>query len=120
MGTHQVPTGVDHLVIGLHDSNVDDNPNLAFVLTEIADTIRDDVARGRCVYVHCVAAHNRTPAVAAAYLIRRGSHTVDEALAAVEAALGRCPDPFLVSAGSGSCSQSALPDDQAMASTRPA
>ena len=98
MGTADVPAGIDHAVIGLLDTNAADNPNLLYVLTDVADTIADDVAAGRHVYVHCVASENRTPAVAAAYLIRHCGHSVDSALATVEKALGRRPRSFLVEA----------------------
>ena len=97
MGTHHVPAHVEHLVLGLLDTNEADNPNLAFAARR--DRRHDqptDVAAGRSVFVHCVAAENRTPTVAAAYLIRRGSHTVDEALAAVDEAFGRRPADFFV------------------------
>ncbi len=66
MGTADVPSDRDHHVIGLLDTDRDDNPNLAFVLSDLADALERDVAAGRFSFVHCVAAQNRTPAVAAA------------------------------------------------------
>ena len=96
MGAHDVPDGCEHQVVGLIDSDVEDNPNLEFVLSDTTDAIHDAVERGRSVYVHCVAAENRTPAVAAAYLIRHCGLDLDSSFAIVEKAFRRRPQPMLV------------------------
>ena len=77
MGTTDVPAGVEHLTVALLDTTLDDNPNLAFVMTDTAETIAELVDAGERVFVHCVAAENRTPAMAAAYLIVRGADPQD-------------------------------------------
>ena len=79
----------------LIDTTAEDNSNLAFVLADTARTIVELVDEGERVFVHCVAAENRTPAVAAAYLMARGV----ESEAAIERAageFGRRPQAFLV------------------------
>ena len=86
MGTHDVPPEVEQHTIGLIDSNSADNPNLVFVLRDTAATIDELVKAGERVFVHCVAAENRTPAIAAAYLMTRG--------ASVDAALRKVGDSF--------------------------
>jgi ADP-ribosyl-[dinitrogen reductase] hydrolase len=65
MGRHDVPESVDHQVVGLLDTDITDNPNLAFVLADTADFVAGCAARGKRVFVHCVQAQNRTPAIAA-------------------------------------------------------
>ena len=96
MGTKDVPDRTEHRVIGLLEDDPLDNPNLAFLLADTADFIAARAADGHRVYVHCVEAHNRTPTVAAAFLVRHHGMTVDAALSAVEAALHHRPAPFLV------------------------
>jgi protein-tyrosine phosphatase len=86
MGTHDVPPTIEQHTIGLIDTNAADNPNLVFVLRDTAATIDDLVRAGERVFVHCVAAENRTPAIAAAYLMTRG--------ASLEAALRQVGDAF--------------------------
>jgi protein-tyrosine phosphatase len=62
----------------LIDSNVPgDNPNLAFGLYDAADAVRGLRAEGRTVFLHCVAAHNRTPAVAVVYSMMSGRSLED-------------------------------------------
>lgn len=95
VGTHDVPAGVTALTVPLIDSDRADNPNLTFVLADTARTIAAMAERGEAVFVHCVAAENRTPAMAAAYLSARGV-TIDDAVARVAAVLGRRPKDFLV------------------------
>ncbi|HMK98385.1 MAG TPA: hypothetical protein VK425_12610, partial [Acidimicrobiales bacterium] len=56
-----------------------DNPNIDFILVDLARSImswRDD---GKKVVLHCVQAERRTPAVAAAYLGERLGVSGDEA-----------------------------------------
>ncbi len=79
MGTSDVPADVEQHTIGLIDTGPQDNPNLEFVLRDTAATIADLVDSGEQVFVHCVAAENRTPAIAAAYLWTRGT-SLDGAL----------------------------------------
>jgi ADP-ribosylglycohydrolase len=62
------------------------NPNLAFALYDAADAVRGLRAEGHTVLLHCVAAQQRTPSVAAAYTVLRGS-SPDLARYAVRTAL---------------------------------
>ena len=96
MGTKDVPADVEHQVVGLIDTDAADNPNLAFLLADTADFIATRVAQGRSVYAHCVAADNRAPAVAAAYLARHGAVDPRAAVEQVTAAFGHAPKPFLI------------------------
>jgi ADP-ribosylglycohydrolase len=91
LGVGQVPAdGVelrDHLeawLIDTDDSNA--NPNLDFVLADIASAIAGLRAESRRVLVHCVAAQQRTPSAAIAYARRLGV-SADEAIAAVRKAV---------------------------------
>lgn len=71
----------EHVEFWLVDSwYSESNPNLRFVLKDAADTIATLVAEGRTVFLHCVAAHNRTPSVAALYLALHCGIDVDEAI----------------------------------------
>lgn len=73
--------GREHVEFWLVDSwSAADNPNLRFVLKDAADAVADLVAEGRTVFLHCVAAHNRTPSVAALYLALHCGVEVDEAI----------------------------------------
>jgi ADP-ribosylglycohydrolase len=96
MGTEDVPAGVGHPVVGLIDTSLEDNPNLPFLLADTADFIAHQVADGRSVYVHCVQAEHRTPAVAAAYLARHRGMSVDKAIETVKAAIPHHLLPWLV------------------------
>lgn len=72
IGRDDVPAGVEHHESWLID--VEDpagNPNLAFLLEDLAAAIGTLRSEGKRVYLHCVHAQRRTPAVAAAYLARR-------------------------------------------------
>ena len=68
------------------DEDPTKNPNLDFVLNDTAGVIQQLRGEGKIVFVHCVAAHHRTPAVAVAYsrLLGHGP----EADVAVERAVG--------------------------------
>lgn len=58
----------DHVAVWLVDSDdPDDNPHLDFLLADAAHVIKDLRDAGRTVFVHCVAAQQRTPSVAVAY-----------------------------------------------------
>jgi ADP-ribosyl-[dinitrogen reductase] hydrolase len=96
MGRLDVPEGIDHQVVGLLDTDVTDNPNLTFVLADTADFVVGCAAQGKRVFVHCVQAQNRTPAIAAAYLVR--GHGMDPNVALDRAAqlTGRRPRSFFV------------------------
>jgi ADP-ribosylglycohydrolase len=94
MGTHDVPEDVEHQVVGLIDGGAHDNPNLAFVLADTADFIASRVDAGKSVYVHCVAAQNRTPTIASTFLARHRGMSVDRALDAAETALHHRPTPL--------------------------
>lgn len=62
----------DHLEVWLVDSDdARDNPHLEAVLRDTLDAIEAFRAEGKTVLVHCVAGHNRTPAIARAYANRR-------------------------------------------------
>jgi ADP-ribosylglycohydrolase len=81
----------DGAVLVVESRLVDDddpsvNPNLAFALYDAADAVRGLRAEGHTVLLHCVAAEQRTPSVAAAYAVLRGS-SADAARDAVRAAL---------------------------------
>jgi hypothetical protein len=94
MGTADVPGHVEHLVVGLVDTNVEDNPNLVHLLEQVADHLHAERSAGRAVFVHCVAAENRTPTVAASWLVRHHGHSPTDALAVAGAALNP-PTAFL-------------------------
>lgn len=97
MGTDDVPPGVEHHVLGLLDTMEEENPNLVFLLAETVNGIQAMVDDGKQVYVHCVRAENRTPALAAAWLVHHDGLTPDEALDRVTGVLNR-PKPFLATA----------------------
>lgn len=68
----KVPAAPERIEVGLLDSDDPaDNPNLAFVLSDLAQAISGWRDEGKTVAVHCVQAERRTPAVAAAYLAQR-------------------------------------------------
>ena len=91
IGTAQTPPGVaaaDHITVWLLDEpDPTANPNLDLVLTDTADAIAALRAEGRTVLLHCVAAHSRTPTVAALYAHRHHGVPIATALAEVRAAL---------------------------------
>lgn len=63
-----------------------EDPNLEFVLADTAAAIKQLRDEGKTVFVHCVAAHQRTPSVAVAYARLLGASRA-EARAAVLNAL---------------------------------
>lgn len=90
-----LPAGVTHLDVRLIDQ-VGENPNLDFVLLDTVRAIEQLRDEGRGVFVHCVQAHSRTPAVAALYAARARGIDADEALRQVCALLpGADPNPEL-------------------------
>ncbi len=96
MGSRDIPGKIEHRVVGFIDGDDADNPNLAFLLADTADFINLRVADGRDVYVHCVSADHRTPALAATFLARHHGMSADAALDAVAAALHSRPQPSLI------------------------
>jgi len=79
----------EHIEFWLIDSHhPEDNPNLEFVLRDAAKTIADLRAEGKRVFLHCVAAHNRTPTVAALYAALYHGVDANEAITTVDSALG--------------------------------
>jgi ADP-ribosyl-[dinitrogen reductase] hydrolase len=98
MGTNDVPADVEHHVIGLLDTDAHDNPNLDFVLADTADLVATLAGENKQVFVHCVEAQNRTPALAAAYLVRHDGLSPTDALDQARALLGRRPQDFLADA----------------------
>jgi len=64
----------NHVEVRLLDSNdPDDNPNLDFTLADTAAFVAELRREGHRVLVHCVAAQQRTPTVAAAYAVHLGA-----------------------------------------------
>ena len=63
VGTEQVPDRVSNHVVRLIDSVAEDNPSVDFVIDDAARTVLRMPDEGRSVYLHCVAAHSRTPTV---------------------------------------------------------
>jgi protein-tyrosine phosphatase len=79
----------EHIEFWLIDSHhAEDNPNLEYVLRDAAKTIADLRAEGKRVFLHCVAAHNRTPTVAALYAALYCGVDANDAIATVDSALG--------------------------------
>jgi ADP-ribosyl-[dinitrogen reductase] hydrolase len=95
MGRFDVPADIEHQVIGLLDTTSADNPNLDFVLADTADFMTQCAKDQRRVFVHCVQAQNRTPAVASAYLVRSRGIDPVAAMDQVEELTHSRPHPFL-------------------------
>ena len=87
IGTNQTPPGVapsDHVEVWLLDeSHPAHNPNLDLILADTADTVAALRSEGRTVLLHCVAAHSRTPTVAALYAHRHRGIPMDQAITEV-------------------------------------
>lgn len=77
-----IPEGVTHLDVRLIDQ-VGENANLDFVLLDTVRAIEQLRAEGKTVFVHCLEAGSRTPAVAALCGARSGRVDIDTALKAV-------------------------------------
>ena len=76
-----LPVGVEQIDVRLIDDvEPRRNPNLDFVLTDTVRLIEQLRNEGRTVLVHCVAAHSRTPTVAALYGARKQSISGEAAL----------------------------------------
>ncbi len=77
--------GQEHIEFWLIDSeDAESNPNLELVLRDAAKTVADLRAEGKKVFLHCVAAHNRTPSVAALYSALYCNVDVDDAIRTVD------------------------------------
>ncbi|HUS23012.1 MAG TPA: ADP-ribosylglycohydrolase family protein, partial [Aeromicrobium sp.] len=88
MGWSDVPEGVEHHETWLIDvAGAEHNPNLEFMLRDLASAIAGWRDEGRPVLVHCVRAESRTPTVAAAYLCDRFGLSGSDALARVREVL---------------------------------
>lgn len=89
VGTKQVPAHIrEHLEVRLIDRpDLDENPNLRFVLGGTVDAIAALRAEGRTVLVHCVQAHSRTPTVGVLYATRHLGVPPEQALREVLEAL---------------------------------
>lgn len=96
MGSEDLPAGVEHHRVGLIDGPADDNPNLAFVLADTADFVADRVGHGASVYVHCVSADNRAPAVALTYAGRCSQTPLELCESDVRAKFGHLPGPTML------------------------
>ncbi|MGF9755057.1 ADP-ribosylglycohydrolase family protein [Microvirga sp. 0TCS3.31] len=98
VGTRQVPGRVARHAVRLLDTVAEDNPNAAFVIDDAARTVLRLKDEGRRVFLHCVAAHSRTPTVAARVAMLEG-HPLEESLRAVVAVLPAArPQGFFVDA----------------------
>jgi ADP-ribosylglycohydrolase len=76
----------DHLDVWLIDrSEAKYNPHLAFVLVDTAAYVAAERERGRRVFVHCVAAQQRTPSVALAYAALGGQNPAEARTAIMRA-----------------------------------
>ena len=84
--------GVDVVVESRLIDAVGENANVDFALHDAADAVAQLRAEGRTVYLHCVQAHSRTPAVAALYGMRARGVSSDQALADLAPVLPR-PNP---------------------------
>jgi ADP-ribosylglycohydrolase/protein-tyrosine phosphatase len=100
VGRQDAPAGIEHHEVWLmDDSDPDKNPNLDWVLSDLADQMCRWHNDGRRVFVHCVRAESRTPTVAAAYLARRLGISGTDAIARLTEQLPGCrPNPGFVAA----------------------
>lgn len=81
-----IPAGAEHLDVRLIDQECQ-NVNLDFVLLDTVRAVEGLRADGRTVFVHCVGALSRTPAVAALYGARRHQVDIEQALNDLRAVL---------------------------------
>jgi len=76
-GTQQVPTqnsAVTRRVEFWLVDDIDANVDATTVVVDAADTVATLRSEGHVVFLHCVAAHSRTPTIAAAYSARHLGH----------------------------------------------
>lgn len=84
VGTEDLGTTANaHEVMLMDYPDREDNPNLEFVLMDLARSIGRWVDDGKKVFVHCAGANSRTPTVAAAFLAERHGLSGIDALAEV-------------------------------------
>lgn len=88
IGRQQVPAGMEHVTVRLIDSEARDNPNVEFAIDDAARTVMQLRAEGRVVFLHCVAAHSRTPTVGARVGVLNGASLADS----LEAVVGALPE----------------------------
>jgi ADP-ribosylglycohydrolase len=81
-----IPRGDQVDVWLIDDERPEKNPNLTFVLTDTARAVRQLRDEDKTVFLHCVAAQHRTPAVAVAYSRLLGHGPEDDV--AIEQAVG--------------------------------
>lgn len=82
IGPNDVPQGVDHHVVRMLDfADPQKNPNLEWVLVDLACSIDALINAGKTVFLHCVGANSRTPTVAGAFIAQRDGVAGREALA---------------------------------------
>jgi ADP-ribosylglycohydrolase len=100
VGRQDVPARIEHHEVWLMDrADSSENPNLDWVLSDLADQMCRWRAEGRRVFVHCVRVESRTPTVAAAYLARQLGISGEDALGRVTQQLPGCrPNPGFVAA----------------------
>lgn len=98
VGRAQVPENLQHIVFRLIDSaEPAANPNLEFVIGDAAATVAALRDEGKTVFLHCVRAESRTPAVATAYAGVRGIDPRD-ALVQIQRVLSAAsPNPLFQS-----------------------
>jgi ADP-ribosyl-[dinitrogen reductase] hydrolase len=80
MGTADVRSGRQHIVHLIDKAPADENPNLGFLMKDLAQSIVRWRGEGRSVFIHCVGAQSRTPTVGAAYVCERFALSAEEAL----------------------------------------
>ena len=89
MGRNQLYCASQAAIWLLDSDDPDANPNLDFILRDLATSMVRWRRQGKTVLVHCVEAESRTPAVAAAYLAERFGLSGEEALTRVRGQLPR-------------------------------
>ena len=88
-----IPADATHLDVRLIDQE-GANANLDFTLLDTVRAVEQLRAEGHTVFVHCVAAHSRTPTIAALYGARRQDIDIGQALDEVCAVLPEAdPNP---------------------------
>jgi ADP-ribosyl-[dinitrogen reductase] hydrolase len=99
-GSDDLPPDGSSCVLMLMDQpGIEHNPNLDFMLRDIAAQLTSFRSEGRTVFVHCVMAESRTPTVAAAYLAERLDICGRDALERVRVVLPSVnPNPGFVDA----------------------
>ena len=89
MGTSDVKATQHHVIHMIDAPGRDQNPNLRFLIKDLASSIVRWRAAGRTVFVHCVGAQSRTPTLAAASLCESLGLSGSEALEEVRELLPR-------------------------------